>query len=503
MALPPEGTVEVGPVPVPEPGPTPFGRLGRDLVIYGSGRIAFQFLIFLSIPILTRIFSTSEFGVIETMTAVTAALAVVVLLGLDSASQRSYFDYTEEQVEERRTVLSTTFWTLLVWSALVCGVLVLLSGPLARGLFGDSTYQVVVGLAIALVAVETIFLFLQEVFRVRHQPMRYAVLSIVWGLATIGLMLALVGIFDRGLRGYYLGFVVGGLLAIGIGLYAVRDSLRLRFDRRELKTMLAFGLPLVPLAASTWVIQLIDRFFLLHYSSQAELGLYGLGVRLANLLMLAVVTLGLAWAPFVFDLAQRAPEEEKRVRARSLTYTAVLLGFGAIVISVFAREAFLTVTDPKFEDAYKVVGLSAATVVAIGLNAVTMTGISLKRRTVYFARYAVYVAALNIALNFLLIPPYGMVGAALATALTYAALAGLYYYRAQLVDPAPFQPGKVLVALGTAGVLIAIGTFINLDPLWLSVLAKLPLVVAFPVAMILFRVLDPEAMALVRRLRHR
>ena len=501
MERPPEGTVEVGPVPVSEPGPTPFGRLGRDLVIYGSGRIAFQLLILLSIPIITRIFTTSEFGVIETMTAVTGALAVVVILGLDFASQRSYFDYSEAQVEERRTVLSTTFWTLLVWSTLVCGVLVLLSGSLSDWLFGDSAFQVVVALAITLVAVETIFLFLQEVFRVRHQPIRYAVLSIVWALATISLMLALVAGFDRGLRGYYLGFVLGGLLTVGIGLFTVRDSLRLRWDRRELRTMLAFGLPLVPLAASTWVIQLVDRFFLLHYSTRAELGLYGLGVRLANLLMLAVVTLGLAWVPFVYDLAQRDPDEEKRVRARSLTYTAILLGFGAVVISVFAREVFLTVTDPSFEDAYKVVGLSTAVGVAVGLNAVTMTGISLERRTIYFARYAVYVAVLNVALNFLLIPPLDMVGAALATALTYAVLAGLYYYRAQLVDPAPFQLGKVLIALGTAAVLIAIGTFVKVDPVWLSVLVKLPLVAAFPVAMILFRVLDPEAIELVRKLR--
>ena len=501
MEIPPEATAEVGPVPAETP--THFGRLGRDLLIYGAGRIAFQFLIFLSIPILTRILSKDDFGVIETMTAATGALAVVVVLGLDSASQRSYFDYRDEQVEERRRVLSTTFWTLLCWSTLVVGVLVLLSGPISRALFGDETYSVVVAIAIAVVAAETMFLFIQEVLRVRHQPMRYAVLSIVWGLATIGLMVALVGIFDKGLRGYYVGFLVGGLLTVVVGLLVIRDAVRFTFDTRELKVMLAFGLPLVPLSASIWIIQLVDRFFLLHYSSIAELGVYGLGVRLANLLLLAVVTLGLAWVPFIFDLAQRAPEEEREVRGRSLTYTVVLLGFGAVVISIFAREAFLTVTDPKFEDAYQVVGLTAASVVFIGMNLVTMTGISLRRRTGYFARYAVYVAALNIALNFLLIPPYGMVGAALATALTYAVLSVLYYYRAQKLDPAPFKPRKVLAVLAVTGVLIAIGTFVNLDPLWLSVVAKLPLVAAYPLAMIMIRALDPEAIELLRRVHTR
>jgi O-antigen/teichoic acid export membrane protein len=487
--------------PVPEPAPTHFGRLGRDLAIYGSGRIAFQLLIILAIPILTRIFGQAEFGVIETMTTLTAAVAVFVVLGLDSASQRSYFDYDDSQVEERRRVLSTTFWTLLGWSAFVCGALVLLREPIADALFDDAGQDVVVGLAIGLVAVEAMFLFTQEVLRVRHQPTRYAVLSVLWAIATIGLMLFLVGVLDRGLQGYYLGFLVGGLLVVAVGLLVVRDSVGLTYSRRELGIMLAYGLPLVPLAASTWLLLLVDRFFLLHYASLDEVGLYGLGVRLANLLLLPVMTLGLAWSPFIFQLAQRAPDEERAVRGRSLTYTAILLSFGAIVVSVFAREVFLTVTDPIFGEAYEVVGLSSAAVVFIGLNAVTMTGISLKRRTGYFARYAVYVAALNIALNFLLIPPWGMIGAALATALTYGALAGLYYYRAQIVDPAPFQLGKVLIALATAGVLIAIGTFINLDPLWLSVLVKLPLVAAFPVAMILFRVLDPEAMDLLRKLR--
>ena len=488
--------------PQPEPvapARTPFKRLARDLIIYGSGRIAFQFLIFLSVPILTRVFTKSEFGVIETMATLSAALGVVVILGLDSASQRSYFDYPEADVESRRAVLGTSFWTLLLWGGLVAGAGALASRPLAEALFGSTRYTVVVALAIGVLFLEQMFAFCQSIMRVRGQPVRFSILSLIWAAATLGTMLALVALLDKGLRGYYLGFLLGGVAALGVALVAVRDDIRPTFDRRELRIMLAYGLPLVPLAASTWILQLVDRFFLLHYASVAEVGVYGIGARLANLLLLAVVTLGLAWTPFVFDLASREPEEERAVRGRSLTYTAVLLGFGAVVVSVFARELFVTVTDPKFEDAYKVVGLLAGSVVAIGLNAITTTGISLERQTRYFARYAVYVAVVNIALNFALIPPYGMVGAALATFLTYALLSVLYYRRAQQLDPAPFDGAKVLTALAVAAALIAVGTFVNLDPLWLSVLVKLPLVAAFPLAMIALRVLDTEALALLRR----
>ena len=73
--------------PQPEQAPaprTPFRRLARDLAIYGTGRVAFQMLLLLTAPILTRVFSTAEYGVLEIMTSLTAALGVIVILGLDS-----------------------------------------------------------------------------------------------------------------------------------------------------------------------------------------------------------------------------------------------------------------------------------------------------------------------------------------------------------------------------------------------------------------------------------
>ena len=128
-----------------------------------------------------------------------------------------------------------------------------------------------------------------------------------------------------------------------------------------------------------------------------------------------------------------------------------------------------------------------------------MSGISISRRTIHFARYALVAALLNIGLNFALIPWLGMVGAALATFLSYAALAVLYYVRAQALDPVPFDLRRVLLTVGVAAGVIAAGTFVRIDPLWLSVLAKLPLVAAFLVALRLLGVVDRHGIALLVR----
>jgi O-antigen/teichoic acid export membrane protein len=147
---------------------------------------------------------------------------------------------------------------------------------------------------------------------------------------------------------------------------------------------------------------------------------------------------------------------------------------------LFAREFLSTVTDPSFEGAYKVVTILLVGTVALGLNGVTMTAISLTRKTKYFARYAVYTSVFNIALNFLLIPPFGIVGAAVATSATYVLLAGLYYGRAQRLDRAAFDVRTAATALGVAALIVAVASPVLLEPLWLSVLVKLPLVLLYP-----------------------
>src|SRR5215216_6218511 len=93
-----------------------FRRLFRDTLIYGSGRVMLQLIAVVLTPVWTRIFVPSDYGVLETIASLTTVLALFASLGLESASQRSYFDYRETQADKRRTVLSTTLWTLVLTS---------------------------------------------------------------------------------------------------------------------------------------------------------------------------------------------------------------------------------------------------------------------------------------------------------------------------------------------------------------------------------------------------
>jgi O-antigen/teichoic acid export membrane protein len=476
-----------------------FRRLFRDTLIYGSGRVMLQLIAVVLTPVWTRIFVPSDYGVLETIGSLTAVLMLFASLGLESASQRSYFDYSETDAGQRRTVLSTTLWTLLLTSGILALLGLLLRDRISQGLFGSDAYATIFGLAALTVPLAVLTNFCQEVMRVRHQPWLYSLLSVVSGVGTIAFALFFVLARDEGLEGFYLGVVVGSAVALALAYFIVRDVVRPRVDLRELKIMLAYGLPLVPVAASTWVLQLSDRFFLLHFGTLRELGLYGVGYRLANFLLLITTAVGLAWAPLMLELHASDPAVERVTRSRTLNYVTFILCFGAVVLSVYAREIFRTITAPSFADAYQVAGLLAGSVVFIGMNVITMSGIAITRRTGYLARYTLYAAGLNTALNFALIPIFTMVGAAVATFLTYGFLAALYYWRAEALDPAPFERRRLLVILGVAAVIIAAGTFVNVEPLWLSIVVKVPLVAAFPALLLALGAFDWSTLTSVPR----
>src|SRR5688500_6692480 len=90
--------------PAPEEPASDAHRLLREVLIYGAGGVGVQLLLSLAVPVFTRIFAPADYGVIETIGTAVVVLAMFATLGLESASQRSYFDYREDEAGERRAV---------------------------------------------------------------------------------------------------------------------------------------------------------------------------------------------------------------------------------------------------------------------------------------------------------------------------------------------------------------------------------------------------------------
>jgi O-antigen/teichoic acid export membrane protein len=475
-----------------------FVALGKQTLIYGISSATIPIVGIVTLPVYGRVLSPSQYGVVEVATVGLSVLLIGADIGLMSASQRSFFDYGDTAEPERRAVLSSAWRTSLLAAMLIAAAIIAARDPLSRWLFGRSSHADVVALVGATIPLAISGRFMREVMRLRFRPWHYTASAVVeavgGGIVGIVSVLAL----DAGPAGPVAGLAVGNALAAMLGLAMVRGQVLGRFSQRELSRMLAYGLPLVPAALALWGLQFLDRFMLLKLAGLSETGEYAVANRLAFALLLLSTAFQTAYIPFQFSLWQEDRGTELRVRSQLFTYLAVVFVTVAVVISLYAREA-IRVLAPAYHTAYEVVGLLAFGVAMQAMSYIALTGTSLMRRTGYVALYTGIAVAANAALNALLIPSTGMIGAGIATLAAYSLLTGLYYRRSQDLYPTPYEPlkGARVFALGAAVAAVGVVPF---GSLWFALLVKSAALVAFLAGLLTTGAIDEVELRELRRL---
>jgi O-antigen/teichoic acid export membrane protein len=456
--------------------PPDHAPLARQTLAYGLSGLIVPLVGMITLPVFARVFTRSQYGLLELgTTALTVAVAVTDA-GLTAAALRSFYDYTAEQERERRSVMLTGF---LATSAIALAVGLLLIGfrnELSRWLFGEPQGTLLVVIAGSVLALNT-WRYVGEVMRVRFQAFSYLTMSALAATVTTALGVTGVLALDWRVNGVFVAAIAGNAVAAAYGVLAVRRWLRGRFSTPELRRMLVYGLPLIPSALSAWALALVDRIILSRLGSLSEVGEYAVANRLALLLLIGMTAFLFALSPFLLSTYSEDPQQEKAARGRTLTYLTFMLAFAGLALTLFAKEIF-EVVAPKFDDAYLTVGPLALGTALYGVSTLLTTGLAIVRKTVHLAGLAVGAAVLNVALNFALIPPFGIVGAGLATAVGYGALALSYYWLTQRLYPTPYEPRKVLAMLAAATLLGLLG-LVSFEPVGISVAVKLAALAAF------------------------
>jgi O-antigen/teichoic acid export membrane protein len=251
-----------------------------------------------------------------------------------------------------------------------------------------------------------------------------------------------------------------GTLAVYFVLLAYRRfQLGLEFDRGLFRQMQHFGLPLVPSGIALWVIDLSDRFFLVRMKGLAENGLYSIGVRISTAILLLLIALRTAWPAFAFSI--KDDDEAKRTYGYVLTYVVYAACWLSLALSLLAPWLVRLLTTPRFYRASEVVPLLVFGGTAFIAFNVMSIGIGRAKRTQFNWVVTGAAAAVNVGLNFLLIPPYGMIGAAISTLVAYLVMFLGMTVRAQQVFRVPYQWRRVALASGTAVGLTVLGKAVD------------------------------------------
>jgi O-antigen/teichoic acid export membrane protein len=448
-------------------------RLARHSAIYGLGGILSRVLAVLLLPLYTSYLGTKGFGKIELVTALTTVLVIVLGAGISSAFFRFYFDSKDDA--RRTLIVRTAFWFTMTTATVGLVLGVVLASPIAHALkLGDDPWLVRAA-AVGLWA-QMNYQQLTNLFRVEERSVQFVIASVANILITVGATVLLVVVLHKGATGAVVGNFVGTLAVYLVLLAYRRYQLGLQFDRKLLREMNRFGLPLVPSALALWAISFIDRLFVGAYKGVGEVGVYSLAVRVSSVIVFLMIAFRLAWPAFAYSIDDEAAA--KRTYSYVLTYLLFICCWISIALGTLAPwlVKILAPSKPAFYRADEAVGVLSFGATAYAGYTVLAIGIGRARRTQFNWIVSGAAAALNVALNFALIPPYGMMGAAISTAAAYVALFLGMTFNSQRVYPVPYQWRRVLTLSSVAIALTAIGFEVGSLPLALALCLAYPLI---------------------------
>jgi O-antigen/teichoic acid export membrane protein len=468
-------------------------RLGKHSAIYGLGGLVSRILAVLLLPLYTRYLSPSDYGKVETLIALTTVIGIALRMGIHSAFFRFYFDSSDPAARLR--VVRTSFWfTMAMATAGLVGGL-LLAAPLSDVLFGSSDDSELVMAAFVGLWAGMNYEQLTSLFRVEERSVAFVSASLVNIFLTIGATLILVVALDKGPIGVIVGNFIGTLIVYVVLIGHHREQLGLEFDRGLLREMNRFGVPLVPTALFLWVTNFSDRLFLVRLADTTEVGLYSVGVRIASAMVLLLTAFRLAWPAFAYSIED--DREARRTYAFVLTYVVLVTTWVATGLALLSPWIVDWIAAPAFAESSRVVGPLAFSTVAFAGYIVVAIGVGRAKRTQFNWVVTGAAAAVNVALNLLLIPPYGMMGAAIATVAAYSTMFVGMIWWSQQIYPVPYQWRRVVTAAAAGIVLVTAGKLAGG-----GLPVALPLALVYPLALLpLGFYLPAERRAISGRLR--
>jgi O-antigen/teichoic acid export membrane protein len=475
-------------------------RLATTGAAYTAASILSKLIAVALLPLYTRHLSTEDYGAAEVMFAAVVTASIVVRLGLLEALLRFYY----EEGEDPDRVVAGTFAGLFWLSTAAALILLPLAGPLSELLL-DKPAAELARISIGGLWVLTMMEFLLTVFRVEERARAYFLTTLLNVLATIGVTVVLVVGAGEGARGLLLGSYATGAAFVVVLIALQRRRLSLRPDPPLLRRLFRFGLPTMPAEVSLYALNFVDRIIIVRSASTAAAGLalaglYSLAVKFAQAVNVLVRGFQLAWPPLAYSI--RDDGEARRVYATVVTLFVAGCAFVVTGMWLYARWIVRALAAPHFFDAYEAIGLLAAAVTLYALYLVMVVILGRTGRTEFNLPAAIAALVVNVVLNLVLVPPFGIVGAAVALLASYLVVTVLMYVFTQRLFPVPYQWGRLARVVLAAAVLVGLGELVMPTSGLAGFLGRGLLWVLYPLALWGSGFFTPEERGWIARLRH-
>ena len=426
--------------------------LAGQTAIYGVSSILGRMINFLLVPLQTAVLSQSAYGINVDFYSLIAFLIVVVTFGMETA----YFRYSEQDGFDEGKV----FGAGLAMIALVLagmGLLVLLfQDALLHSLRWENTPEYLYYF-LAILALDALSALPFARLRRNNKAVRFAgiKLALIFSNVLINLYIFLPAYWEqRGSMGYWshemrgVGYIFIANFWASVVMFALLlptlFPLKLNLDKKYVKTLLIFGIPLLIGGLAGIANEMLDRqllkYLLPKETAFAGVGIYGAVYKISIFLILFNQAFRYAAEPFFFKNAKAKDGPVRMSKVMEGFAWIMCVGFVLIISGLDYLKFFV---DEKFWTGLYLVPILLLANVILGINTNLNVWYKVSDKTVY-GIYITFVGLLfTVVGNVALIPVLGILGAAITTLVAYFAMFVASVLWGNKHYPVPYNWGKI------------------------------------------------------------
>ncbi len=410
----------------------------------------------ISFPILTRMLSVSDYGLLTLVMTTITFIAAFGKCGLQFSIVRYYSDIKDKEGTGRWDL--KTYYSTIVTSMVGTGLIITILWMLIVYFLPDTTWgepklRNLFLLTGVVIFFHVILSMLTGFLQAKQQS---GWLSLFTVSECYGILLAVVitlYFITRSLEGVFIARVLVHVTLVSILAFYAMRNIQLSphsFSPKMTKEMLAYGLPLLGNELVFVIFSLGDRYIINWKMGSESLGVYAAGYALCGYIKIMMVdSLFQAIRPMYFQIwADKGVAATKNFIEKSL-YFYLIMCFPVIAgVAVVGPDLIILITGGKYIESGVVIPYVIAGQMIYGTHSMLGAGIFIKKSSALM--WITFSAALvNVVLNIVFIPLYGIEGAAIATLLSYLLMIILetFYSRKLLIIDFPFLAATKFIGL--------------------------------------------------------
>lgn len=384
--------------------------LFKDTGIYMFFKIFDKLIPFFLLPIITRVLSPGEYGVFILFQAMAGIALPLMTLSVDSSILLNYF---KVKAKDFRNYFSSGYILLIISSGIIFFIIITFKRPIS----------ILTTFPINWIVSILVFSFFQfhsnlalNMFQVKQQPKKYGIYSLSLTATNNILMLLFIIVFGMKWQGMILGYIIGYSIFFLISIYLFRkdDLYTKRVSKEFILDNIRVGYPLSLHRIGIWLSSSATRIIISGLLGTAATGSFGVGASIGMIVLFIQDSFNKAFVPYLFNKLNNFNEQiEKKLIIITYAYNVILL-VSAVVVGILGYYFLDIIFGSAYAEGKEIVLLIALAFAFNGMYKMHVNYIFYTKKTYLIFLITMMTGLLNIALSYLFVEMYGIMGGALS-----------------------------------------------------------------------------------------